>query len=476
MARTLRRALGTRRRLVAATVVALMALLAGSAGAGSSSGGSSGVFVFGNGPRVYTVVEASLTGRLAISFHGAQPTCAARGVCGFSGTTVLQPGAGGASALIISSTRHGNRRSTTVSLDLITNDAPTMSTSVRRVLGGAPDGTCVDTSNADGNPTLSQRGAAVVLTAFAADGGLLRSRCAGPLDGDIAPFAPSAALSLSTVQRGHRMVDLRGVRQFSAAGFAGTITSSLVLRLGGSSRQSSMPPASRRTKTTRVRYVRVPLRLRALSGALRAAFSGVSDLDACSVLDSCGLRGSTTITPRRAGSETGELLAYGPASRPLRDFLTALGLRRGGRAKGIFAIGQLDLPSASIETAATQAGPCRDRAAVGAGSLFFFPAPRALAGEARLPPPLHLRCPGPLLGSGQGGLARLSQAPRGLASRRFSLRLTPDWGSADDGYALSGSGAVTLTVTRGGISQHVIRAPVDSTVVTGLGSISSSLR
>ena len=89
----------------------------------------------------------------------------------------------------------------------------------------------------------------------------------------------------------------------------------------------------------RERIVFETLRLTGVGGRISEDVLGSTDPVVCRLLDSCGAAGTLTVAPRLTQGASAEIAATGPASRPYRDFLTALGLSRAGQASGIRSAG-----------------------------------------------------------------------------------------------------------------------------------------
>ena len=298
---------------------------------------------FGPGLAASTSVDLGLRGSLAVSFHGDPGTgCAARGLCGYSGTVVWRPGQELSSgSLLIEKLRAHRRVSYAAQLVLFGGPGTTaeVSAAVRRAAPGQAAGTCADASSPQSNTTLAVRGGAIALRILGSGSTVLATRCAGPLDADIAAALPSPALSVGAALRGHRRVELAGTSSFAAGGLAGTVTSTLVLHLGAAQSGGTgiMPGGARRGP--RERIVSEPLALVRTSGAVTVQVAGAANPDICGGLDSCGLQGTISLQP--GPNAAGELTAFGPARRPYRDFLAALGRSRRGRAAGITVAGEI---------------------------------------------------------------------------------------------------------------------------------------
>jgi hypothetical protein len=274
-------------------------------------------------------------------------------------------------------------------------------------------------------------------------------------------------LSLRAALRGHVNVDLSGTRNFAVGGFAGSVRSTLVLHLRDTYTDTGNGGSSRRERD---RVVTEPITLLRATGAITASVHGVANPDVCLPLDSCGLQEMFSVQPRPQMSQ-GALIAYGPAKRPYRDFLAALGLSRRGRSAGILVYGTLGWDRGGVVTAESTGG-CRDSARLGTGEIVFetgrtglflaggngvrLPSGNGLTSYYPAAGPLRARCPGPQLAGAVPYLAEGTTTPHALAGRQFSVSLRPDQSFSDDGYEGRLGGSLTLTLRRGRLTQHVI--------------------
>jgi hypothetical protein len=418
--------------------------------------GLSTALVFGSTVVSDTTVDVNISGSLVVSFHGDQATgCAARGLCGYSGVVEWRPEANGATgSLEILKVRDHGRVSYAAELYVsgYPGNAAVLSSVVRRDVAGQPQGTCADASSQRGFSSFPVHGDQITVRLVGGDSSLLSTRCAGPLDTDIAPLLPAPSLSLRAALRGHRVVDLRATHSFGAGGFAGTVHSTLVLHLRDVYSNGANGPSS---GGQRFRVVTESLTLVKLTGGITALVRGTANPDVCLLLDSCGLQGTFAIQPQpRSG--TGELVVYGPARRPYRDFLAALGLNRHGRAGGLFVYGTVDLTAGGVGTADfMQSGECRDSAPLGAGYVAFQPGAKLVTASYSPTGSLRVRCPGPELGQQVGYLADGTIPLRALAARVFSFSLTPEPTFSDDGYAGRQTGTLSITLRRGRVKQRL---------------------
>jgi hypothetical protein len=152
-----------------------------------------------------------------------------------------------------------------------------------------------------------------------------------------AQTAAAQTVALSRILHGSHTIDLRGSRRFAAHGFAGTVTSTLVLALahprrlsnsGGSSPPTS--PSKPKRRDTRVRYRVVHVGGSAVSTVRASAVAAV-----CDPFDACGLQGTINVGPWPTSSGFAFIDANAPLSRPKRGLLDALGLTSDGNPSGI---------------------------------------------------------------------------------------------------------------------------------------------
>ena len=177
------------------------------------------------------------------------------------------------------------------------------------------------------------------------------------------------------------------------------------------------------------------------------------------MLDACALRGSEQMRLLRGNAGTLELDAYGPADRPERDFLTALGVDRGGDADGI-TINALDLVGAPLRTTAVTSQDGARCRGTGAGSLGLY----ATTAHGRLSfhalgvgdtDPLRTSCPGPVLAARQ--LAEARPARGIFASRHVTLSFPRATRALQDsGFELRVHPRLELALTRARISNRIL--------------------
>jgi hypothetical protein len=253
-------------------------------------------------------------------------------------------------------------------------------------------------------------------------------------------------------------LDLSGTRTFVAHGFAGTISSTLVLRLGkpirSSSSGASFPSG---IKTQRVRTVTERLSVIRAAGGVTAAVQGTADPVVCRLLDTCGESGTLSLAPASRGA-TAEVLAMGPASRPYGDFLAALGLNPAGSPQGIAVSLAVSL-AGDVSTGLSQSGgSCTDTAPTGGLALLLGGVGHRLAGQAVFGGSWRTRCPGPMFDNGSTPLS--GSFPRSaLGRRQFTIDVRGTGSLEDDGYSVAIHGQLKLGLRREGVTQQVITQP-----------------
>lgn len=399
-------------------------------------------------------VPLHVQGQIVVTFHGDPAAgCAADGLCPYSGTIVVRPRSGD---MVIATYRFHGRIGHFVTVGLQPGGMQFMTAArVERSIAGQAVGMCADAApGLFGELASSTHGRSLRIGLFARGGGTLSTRCAGPLDGDLAGTGPSVAIPLKRALRGQMTLPLTGTGAFASHGFAGTVSSSLILRLGKpASNESGFPPG---TKTQRMRVVTEQLNLVGVGAQLSATVHGSPNPVVCQVLDSCALVGTLGFGPR-AQAFSAEVSATGTAARPYRDFLAALGLSRSGQPRGIAVelSGSWTLSPVTVDE--SQSGACTGSAP--GGDMFFgMTAGRAvLRGSGGLAG-WRTRCPGPT--PSEATLFPETVPVSSLGHRELTITLRPAGTVEDDGYTVSLHGHLTLTLRRGRITQHVFRQPV----------------
>lgn len=401
-----------------------------------------------------TDIPVRLTGGIIVSFAGSPAAgCAARGLCAYHGT-LLYNAAGSGDVGIESYIVDGRRQTDDVLEPSVAINGVTgvyTWTDVRRVLSDGAQSECVD-DQPGGVVDARPQGGEV---SFALGDLISPTRCAAPLSSDLDTALPRFALSAAELAHGRRTIDLSGVRTFAGGGFAGTVTSTLTVTLGKPQHRSAIIVGSH---PERYRIVSQTLSVAAAIGAITYHLQGSTDQAVCVLLDSCGVVGTLTVSAQPLHA-TGVLTASGPAKRPLRDFLTALGLARGGRTSGISVVGVIIWSrGGTVHERLDQSGTCRDVAGLDGGLLVLEAGRRQLAGFIATAAP-RTRCPGPVVQSANG-LAAATAARSALARPVLTLEFKAGPAVNDDGYTVTDSGGLTLTLRRGRPSTTITSVPV----------------
>lgn len=420
----------------------------------------SDVYSFGLGPPnakhlVQRTVTLKVSGAITVDFHSDAATgCATLDGCAYHGRLIWTPAGGG--LLLEASYTAGGRRHSERALSFGTDNPFAGAATYADVIrdgSSASAGECVDEQSAGGFTGGIRRGSTFT---FALSRAVAPTRCAGPLPGDLGGALPVITLPAMIGQGEH--IDASGTKSFAAHGFAGTVTSTLAITVGGAQNQSGaipqgIPPGVPKPTYRRFREVTVPIVGVQASGSLTARLTGSRSTDVCLLLDSCGIAGTLTIAPS-PGPPTGAISAEVPVSRPLKDVLTALGLTKGGRTAGISVLGTVTWAErGTVSTDVIQAGTCRDAAPLASGYAEFVAhgvksfAEYLPGGEFGQGGP-RTRCPGPFLWQSFGAVAD-AFSPKEVGRRTFSVAFTAGGPQNDDGYDAQASGRVTLTFRRG---------------------------
>jgi hypothetical protein len=292
------------------------------------------------------------------------------------------------------------------------------------------------------------------------------TRCGGPLAADVARLLPALAGRPAALRRGRRTFRLVFERPFSSHGFAGTLRSSLILRLGGPRVQSGGNVIPPRGRGRRMRSISVEYAVERLEGQVAVPFAGLGDPSRCGFLDACGVSGSVTMTPR-ATQGVFSVTAMARATLSRRDLRAAVGLAPGARRSGIrvFAGGEWSGRGSVTETLSRPDGFCRDSLPLRRGSFAVLVrgtgASVTLPGDSTLSDLLRTRCPGPALDdvAGSGTVAAQVLPLRAFGARRVVLRLRQGFRIAGPGYRGRTQPDVTVVLRRTRIDESTYLDP-----------------
>ena len=398
------------------------------------------------------------TGRLTVTFAGNPATgCAARGLCGYSGTETWQPQ--GVGDLSISTLEQRGRRHTTATMFFGGFQTPVLS-AVQRAQATGTTTACSDQSQLPGVfYSLPVSGDRVTVGLAHPQTHLLGTRCAGPLDADIDGALRVRTIGLQQIRRGRDTIDLSSSGRFASHGLAGTVRSTIVLVLGRPHRASrsggSQPPPGAKAS----RAVTVGFRVTRVGGSAIAAVRSSPVPAVCGPYDACGLHGVIDVAPGTFSGGSAALEASAPLHRPKRDLLAALGLTTHGDPSGIGVLGG---GSASVHGGVTadlmQQGTCRDQVALRALELQLRK--RADRFQVSLGPalsqaadPLRTRCPGPDLGS--HALTSASIPLSTLRQPMFTIKL--HGGSFSNGpYRVTTRSTLSITLRRTKVTTQIL--------------------
>lgn len=446
--------------IIAGTVVAGLAAWTGAAASAGSAGivrpDQSTLLMAGGSPGAqvsFTEIPVRVRGDLVVQFHGDPATgCAARGLCGFSGTVIWQPPS--TATLNATTFREHGRTEYDVSLQLPglgSSDSPPIQGGITTAdVRFAPNGSagsssfCTD-ANATGGELpirVHLRAASISLAAVAPS--LLGTRCAGPLQSDVARRLARGVLDVAALSNGETNVSLASSGDFAVHGFAGTVTSTVELSLGRP-RTQRVHNGSSPSKLPRLRNVEVDYRAH-LDGNLVVHAHG--DPSTCAGLGSCGSSSTLTLHAHSA-THTFQLVVTTRARRPLRDALTALGLRKDGNPRGIVVFGSFVEDNSVTTVQVTHgAATCRDTGPSGpTGVILLGVSGRLAASFAPAPSAPQLRCPGPLFS--QGNPLATGATRIGLLGRHGgTIRLRTGVTVRDSGYTGRTVADLALTLSR----------------------------
>jgi hypothetical protein len=422
------------------------------------------VFVAPGGPPIkQTSIPVRITGLLSVKFHGDTAAgCGRWGLCGYSGTLSWEPPP--SAEIQIERTLGGHPQ---LAIDLV----PTLTAGPQLAGGvtsasvtlarGSSSGSadrCLDAAGAGQGASLGVRHGRVTFSLARESPALLVTRCAGPRDADVLPHLPTPILPEATVQRGRVTISLAASHPLKAHGFVGSITSTIVLHLGRPGRTRTENDSAPRSATKPGREIDVTYRA-TLNGRVVEEIRGVADPLECGPLGSCGLTGTTTLTPHVTASA--HLIVDAKASTPHRELLAAAGLGPGS-AGGLAGFGVLRWRGGGNVTSDLSQGPerCRDMTRLGAGGLLIATNGRRWA-VSTFPggvigfPGTNTRCPGPSLTTETivGNAAALSSLDR----RTTRIALTRGSTVADDGYRVRIVPHLMLTLTRVRVRTKAIR-------------------
>ena len=454
---------------------ALVALLVPSAALGGSSsfseGGAIVIFETPSGQRSIRQVssDVAIEGKVTVDFHGDTAAgCAAAHLCDVRGSLRWDP-SGSGSIQAIGYRSHGHRfEQGFLAFGFSDSGQAHFATTARVRRDGVPGSLCADAADEQfaESQSAARRGTAIDVRLLdlpsrtSASGTALQTRCAGPTTTDLSGLLPSRRVTERALLRGQRTLDFSADREFAVHGFAGTLHSTVTMRvLGGHTvSNQSIPRGFPPTRKRRVREVDAEYRIARVSGEIVSAVRGRGDPDLCGPLDACGISGSVSIAPS-ASAGTASVSATAPVRVTTRQLRRALGLAGGARPRGVRRYGHAfwarDLGSVTADLTRLGAPACSDSVPIqGGGTLFLnYAASRvnvsyaggSLFDGADL---LRTHCQGPSSADVSGDLARGSVPLSAFRRRRVALHLTRARGLHSSAYTTRGSADLTIVLRR----------------------------
>ena len=452
------------------------------AGAVAPAARADDLIFFGSpGIRVISQAQAPLTasGAITVEFHGDPAAgCAQRGLCDVTGSVTWRPDPHGTLSAYRLHTPHGP--ALFVSASLVGEDlggSPSTTSATQRSAAGAA---CADVVTERFSPLSGQTSGGVVRIGAGLSGGfggapadIFANRCPGPLMPDVAKLLPSAAVRFSDVAKGGRTIDLAGERALSAGGFAGTVRSTLVLRMGpGHSSRGSGQQSSASGRRVRRRELTAEYDAR-LTGSTAVDLTGAPGDARCAPLDACGVAGTVTLTPP-AGAAEAYVDVDAPAKLSASALLASAGLAPGPRPAGVHVFGGATTnrrSTASVALTRDGAPGCTDRVATTpAAVVLTFTGDRVTAGlTGGVGDVLHTRCGGPTTGDmvGEGLLASGSVPLAAMRAPAVTIPLTQ--GRSFDAGAWRGRvrPSLQLVLRRKKVRVRIYREPAGFTRSAG---------
>jgi hypothetical protein len=429
-----------------------------------TGGSTSQSLVFYGGAKLLSVtnLQICVTGRLTVTFAGDSAAgCAVDGLCGYAGTDTWEPENFGEVSF---STFEQRGRDFTVGTMIIGFPGDPVLSAVQHTQSTGNAARCSD-QGSGGGPSFSLPVSAgrVTVGLRAAVTPLLGTRCAGPLDADVAAAMPVRTLRLRRLLRGRLSIDLTGSRRFAAHGLVGTVQSTIVVVLGRPQHPPQPPHSSPPTSGKRGRLAEATYRVTRVGGGAIATVRSSADPSVCGPFDACGLQGAIDVAPGSSAGGFVNLIAEAPLRRPRRDLLSAFGAARGGDPVGIRLRGGGGLVSlrGTVGADLTQANTCRDHVALREASIQLQQRSGRL--EISVSPaltqaadPLRTRCPGPDLGTHS---LTSASVPLGVIRRHASFTVALHGDSFSDGpYRITTRSTVTLTLRRERVTTLIVRS------------------
>jgi hypothetical protein len=420
--------------------------------------------ITGGSPTTETSIPVRITGLLSVHFHGdSSAGCARRGLCGYSGTVSWQPAPVASLRIVRTLGRHPHLAillfPALANGPQFADGVTSASVTLAAVPSSAQASRCLDATGAGQGASFGVRRGRVTFSLAREAPALLVTRCAGPRDADVLPHLPTPTIPAATLERGRTAISLAASQTLKAHGFAGAITSTIVLHLGRPGRTQTENDSPPRGATTQPgRQIDVAYRA-SLNGSVVEEIRGVADPLECGPVGSCGLAGTITLTPHVTASAS--LFVNAKATTPQRELLAAAGLGPGSPG-GVTGSGFVNWSGGGSVMSDLSQGPerCRDTTRLGPGGLLIGTSrgqwvvstfPGGMIGS----PATGTRCPGPSLTT---GTIVANTAPLSSLDRRTTrIALTRGSTVTDDGYRVRIVPYLTLTLTRVRVRTKAIR-------------------
>jgi hypothetical protein len=413
-----------------------------------------------------------VTGQLVVSFHGDPAGCAAFFRCDVQGGSIRWTPQSQARLSLIR--LPGGR----LDGDLASSGIGTRPDTVAVVQRSASDGTHIC---ADARGSLFESFGLVAVGVqrltfglgarpgvFGPPGSVLRpTNCGGPLPEEALRGLSTRVVSLRALRSRPTQVDLSSSASFETEGLAGTVESTIVLRVGRwQVRRHPVRRAPPRRFSSRppVREIAVEYRVARLTGSLPVSVRG--DPRTCAPLDACGLAGTLTVQP---GPARGEGYVFGYGRVPFAALRRTVGLAPGPAPRRTSARGYISWGRGrgSVSVLLTRNGTpaCRDAVRLRSGFLDLrVRGRRVTALFARGLPYgdgadlLRTRCPGPLLADlAQGTRLAFGRLPRRtLGRRRFTIHLNRGAHGVTPGYSLRSRPDLRIVLEREAVERGVL--------------------
>jgi len=432
---------------------------------------------FAEGLRARVVREIRIPiaahGQVTVDFHGEQSAgCEAIGLCTTSGTATWNPGTQGSLVVVEYSDRGQRWLEGSLAFDQriategVGRTGPLTVSTVGRLLPAGQTSTCSDARvNGFFDVRTDPVSASVLDIRLAGPGSsapatdLIGTRCAGPLQADIAPLLPVKRIESAALLAGRTALDMSATRPFAVKGLAGTLHSSLTLELGTPTLLGAAQLAKEQRRVSRAfgpqRTVAIEYEVERVSGEVLVDYVGRAEHSECASLDSCGTRGTLRVAPT---TTTGKayLSASGPSDLPRHRLRAALGLARGRVPDSVLANGVAWWSDGigTVAQAGLQGGErCNDTAPLRADEIALTPSRTHVSATYYTSNPsfdqLQTRCAGPsVVGLEVPPLASARVPLRRLAASRVQVRLRSGRTFTANGYAISTRPSLTLVLKR----------------------------